>query len=647
MIIKDIKNTKLICLNTAVIGTGAAGYNAALQLRRNGVEDICIITEGVNSGTSRNTGSDKQTYYKLNLCGDGSDSPYEMAEDLFNGKCVDGDIAYAEASLSVKCFLNLAELGVAFPTNRYGEYVGYKTDHDPRTRATSAGPLTSKMMTECLQKAVEDLEVPVLDNLLVISIIKTNGRASGVLCLNENSKTEDDRFVAVCAENIIFATGGPAGIYSNSVYPLGHTGSNGVAFEAGVLGRNLTEWQYGLASVNPRWNVSGTYMQVLPRFVSVDENGNEYEFLSEYYTDIGVCLSKIFRKGYEWPFDSRKAVEGSSVIDLLVYRENILKHRKVYLDFRKNPCGLEDLPYDKTDKETNDYLNNAGACFGTPIKRLIHMNKPAYELYLSKGVDLKKEMLEISLCAQHNNGGLDIDMWWQSNIPHLFVAGEAAGSHGIYRPGGSALNAGQVGSTRAAQYISEHYKENTVSEKDFLEVLEKLVAKNKILCNNILNNENNALDLLKKVTAAMDEAGGAIRNAEKINAKIIANRELLNNFQSKVGAADQKGIFIVYKLREVLISQITYLSAMQNYLELGGKSRGSAIYTAENGITADNLEPLFKFIPDTGEFDDKIQTVLYSDNSCVATTRKRRPLPQGGGFFENVWRRYREDKNIY
>lgn len=275
------------------------------------------------------------------------------------------------------------------------------------------------------------------------------------------------------------------------------------------------------------------------------------------------------------------------------------------------------------------------------------MNKPAYELYLSKGVDLKKEMLEISLCAQHNNGGLDIDMWWQSNIPHLFVAGEAAGSHGIYRPGGSALNAGQVGSTRAAQYISEHYKENTVSEKDFLEVLEKLVAKNKILCNNILNNENNALDLLKKVTAAMDEAGGAIRNAEKINAKIIANRELLNNFQSKVGAADQKGIFIVYKLREVLISQITYLSAMQNYLELGGKSRGSAIYTAENGITADNLEPLFKFIPDTGEFDDKIQTVLYSDNSCVATTRKRRPLPQGGGFFENVWRRYREDKNIY
>jgi hypothetical protein len=57
----------------------------------------------------------------------------------------------------------------------------------------------------------------------------------------------------------------------------------------------------------------------------------------------------------------------------------------------------------------------------------------------SKGVDLATEMLEIALCAQHNNGGLAIDEWWQSTIPGLFVCGEAAGSHGVYRPGGSAI----------------------------------------------------------------------------------------------------------------------------------------------------------------------------------------------------------------
>ena len=90
-----------IMLDTLIIGTGAAGYNAALRLYDYGVKDIAIATEGVKMGTSRNTGSDKQTYYKMNLCADYPDSPKAMAEDFFKGKCVDGDNAYAEASLSV------------------------------------------------------------------------------------------------------------------------------------------------------------------------------------------------------------------------------------------------------------------------------------------------------------------------------------------------------------------------------------------------------------------------------------------------------------------------------------------------------------------------------------------------------------------
>ena len=63
-------SVKKVALNTVIIGSGAAGYNAALRLTDYGVDDIAIITEGINMGTSRNTGSDKQTYYKMNLCAD-------------------------------------------------------------------------------------------------------------------------------------------------------------------------------------------------------------------------------------------------------------------------------------------------------------------------------------------------------------------------------------------------------------------------------------------------------------------------------------------------------------------------------------------------------------------------------------------------
>lgn len=637
---------KKITLDALVIGTGAAGYNAAVRLDKYGVSDVAIVTEGINMGTSRNTGSDKQTYYKMNLCADYPDSPKAMAEDFFKGKCVDGDNAYAEAALSVPCFLQLCELGVEFPVNRLGEYVGYKTDHDPRARATSVGPLTSKMMTECLEREAKRRNIKIYDKLQIIEFIKDKGVCVGVLCLNKVSSDENDRFVLFHAKNTVIATGGPAGMYADTVFPLGHHGASGVAFEAGVIGKNLTEWQYGLASTSPRWNVSGTYMQVLPRFVSVDENGNEYEFLNDYFEDIGTCLSKIFRKGYEWPFDCKKVMNGSSIIDLLVFRECVMKGRRVYLDFRKNPCGLEELPYDKLDSEAREYLENAHACFGTPLARLQFMNMPAYDLYLSKGVDLEKEMLEIALCAQHNNGGLDVDMWWQTNVKHLFACGEVAGSHGIYRPGGSALNAGQVGSMRAAQYISANKENECFDEKTVDSVAEKAVSKHLKLTRNMLCGKCNLEELWDKYTKKMSEAAGPIRISSLMSDAICECIDALDDFGNIVKLDNENKLWKAYRLRDALIAQATYMTAMKEYVKMGGKSRGSALYSSPNGTAPAKMEDAFRFELDSGDFDTVVQEVSFANDLSV-NIRPVRPLPEGGGFFENVWREYRENKNIF
>lgn len=117
-----------------MVGSGAAGLNAAVQLRGSGIDDLAVLTEGLDKGTSINTGSDKQTYYKLSLCGDAPDSPRELAETLFNGGGMHGDLALVEASLSPRGFLHLVDLGVPFPRDAYGQFIGYKTDHDPRQR---------------------------------------------------------------------------------------------------------------------------------------------------------------------------------------------------------------------------------------------------------------------------------------------------------------------------------------------------------------------------------------------------------------------------------------------------------------------------------------------------------------------------------
>lgn len=54
--------------DTVIVGTGCAGYNCADWLYTLGRRDLAIVTRGRLSGASRNTGSDKQTYYKPPAC---------------------------------------------------------------------------------------------------------------------------------------------------------------------------------------------------------------------------------------------------------------------------------------------------------------------------------------------------------------------------------------------------------------------------------------------------------------------------------------------------------------------------------------------------------------------------------------------------
>ncbi|MEI6293977.1 MAG: FAD-binding protein, partial [Methanomicrobiales archaeon] len=464
-------------LNTVIVGSGAAGFNAADSLFDLGQTDIAMITEGMNMGTSRNTGSDKQTYYKLTLAGDTPDSVMEMARTLFNGGSMHGDIALVEAALSARCFCKLISIGVPFPHNRYGEYIGYKTDHDLHKRATSAGPLTSKFMTEKLEAQVINKGIKIFDRFQVIGILtdmtSKETRAVGLVAINCAEIERPNRgFTLFNCTNIIYATGGPAGMYQASVYPLSQTGASGIAFDAGVRGINLTESQYGIASIKFRWNLSGTYQQVIPRYISTNKDkGDESEFLDEFFEEPGAMLDAIFLKGYQWPFDPRKISDfGSSLIDTLVYYETQIKGRRVFLDFTNNPSwGSKngDLDFSLLGDESRTYLEKSGTLFGTPLDRLKKMNQPAIDLYSDHGIDITQEYLEIAVCAQHNNGGLMGNEWWESNVRHFFPVGEVNGTFGIYRPGGSALNSTQIGGIRSAQYIQANYNHAPLPLDDF------------------------------------------------------------------------------------------------------------------------------------------------------------------------------------
>ena len=696
---------RVMDIYAVVVGSGAAGFNAAHRLRQYGVTDAALVTEGRLWGTSRNTGSDKQTYYKLSLSGSQDDSVRKLAAVLFDGGCVDGDIALCEAALSAQGFFKLLDLGVPFPHSRFGEFVGYKTDHDPNDRGTSAGPYTSRYMTEALERAVRQAEIPVYDHLQVIRILTWKKRLLGILCLDR----ETGGYVVIRCRRLIWATGGPAGIYRDSVYPASQLGASGLAFEAGAAGRNLTEWQYGLASLRPRWNVSGSYMQVLPRLVSTDaEGGDEREFLLEHYLSREAMMDAVFLKGYQWPFDAAKAGSGSSVIDLLVYRETCVRGRRVWLDYRKNSEGMP-VDFGRLSPETREYLERAGACQETPYRRLQALNQPAVDFYMEHGVDLSRDMLEVAVCAQHNNGGLAVDAWWRTDVEGLFAAGEAAGTHGITRPGGSALNAGQAGSSRAAEYIAaelELEKQGTTvpwrkrhaeaaesrgkeagrrrpgevcwsAEEEAAagaQIRERLALGEVLqgLCKEAEPQEAEIRHQIpwhfsgqwKKASAQMSRCAAMVRDPEAMEQMSRAIGEELGRLREQAArkaAAGQEAaeggeeseknrageLCRAYRYYDMRICQKVFLDAMLDYYKAGGRSRGSAVYREDTGEIA--VPELVSFTldgPGGRAHAGEIQEIRLDPETmtCSCSRRPVRPLSEipEGEAFEAVWKQYRE-----
>ena len=657
-------NIDVYSVNTVIVGTGIAGFNAADSLYDMGQRDIAIVTEGINMGTSRNAGSDKQTYYKLTLAGDTPDSVVDMAMTLFSGGSMHGDIALVEAALSARCFFKLVNIGVPFPHNIYGEYAGYKTDHDPRQRATSCGPLTSRIMTEKLEEQVKRKGICIFDRHMVVGIItalddKTNQKkAIGIIALNTNQlQSPNLGFVLFNCTNIVYATGGPAGMYRDSVYPESHTGSTGIAFEAGARGINLTESQYGIASIKFRWNLSGTYQQVLPRYVSTNADGSdEREFLNEYFDSPGKMLDAIFLKGYQWPFDARKIKNfGSSTIDIAVYNETQIKGRRVFLDFTKNPCwgsSNGELNFSLLSDEVYMYLKNSGALFGTPIQRLQKMNQPAIDLYKTNGIDLSDEYLEIAVCAQHNNGGLAGNIWWESNVKHLFPVGEANGTFGVYRPGGSALNSAMAGSLRAAQYICSNYVENPLPVKLYIDLafsqIEEKINIAKILTDN-MTDYSNIWHIREKLQYRMMKAGAFIRSFENVENAIS---ECLHDIKSFAKDTRLRSIYELphaFKNRDILIAQFVYLNAIKEYIIKGGKSRGSYIIKDLHGDIVVPRFKEFRFSLDEGHLSDltcEIELCKEGDEfKCMVSWNPVRTIPKEDNWFENVWNEFRKNQN--
>ncbi len=671
---KEISNQTITLhrFNTVVVGSGAAGMNCAVHLYefmgQKGVENpqerIAVVTAGLGLGASRMSGSDKQTYYKMGTSPDVPDSAEEFAKSLTAAGCCHSDLSLAEAIGSLREFYHLVQVGVPFPHDPIGSYCGYKTDNDPYERATSAGPKTSKYMSECLQRQLERYGVKIYDRQEVGHLLTIDAGESkqivGVVTIDKEKVAKDSFAINVfyCA-NLVLAAGGPGEIYKTSVYPKGQVGIHGLAFEAGLVGENLTESQFGLASTKFRWNVSGSYMQVIPRIFSTDANGNnEREFLTDFFPSMSKMATDIFLKGYQWPFDPQR-IENlqSSLIDVLVFNET-QKNRRVFMDFLHNPIGnasMKDFDVNDLEPEAAEYLKKTGAFQDTPIERLFAMNPLAIEIYKENGIDLYSEPLEIAVCAQHNNGGFAVNKWWQSNIPRTFIIGEMAGTHGVKRPGGSALNAGQTGGLRAAEYMVNVYgcdlpgycdKQAEIDQQlsQFVEKIEQYKTSSGLVPQVVIENIQNRMTASAGHIRELNDAHKALREAVKLTKDIQQHGFKLEH---------TKEIVTAIRAENLALASVAYLKAIVELLEQGSGSRGSHLVISEDGMEIHTdirnyaTGKALRFKSENELLRNSILQIEYDESSpdlFRCRNVRLRPAPTDRKAFELAWQDYREGR---
>jgi succinate dehydrogenase/fumarate reductase flavoprotein subunit len=653
--------------DTIVVGAGAAGMNCAKKLYeymdQKGIPDaqdrIAVVTAGLPLGASRMSGSDKQTYYKMGTSPGISDCAESFAKSLTAGGCCHGDLALTEALGSLRGFYNLVEAGVPFPHDASGVYIGYKTDHDPYERATSAGPKTSKFMSECLEKINRRYGITFHDHQEAIEFLCTGQgdakRIVGLVTINKQEATPTQWGLNVFyCNNLVLAAGGPGALYQTSVYPLGQTGLHGLAFKAGLAAENITESQFGLASTKFRWNVSGTYMQAIPRIYSTDaDGGDEQEFLSDFFSSMSKLATNIFLKGYQWPFDPQRIEDcQSSLIDVIVFNET-QKGRRVFMDFLRNPTGADMDVFCLTDLEPEalDYLKATDAMQSRPIERLAHMNPLAIDIYTEHAIDLYSEPLEIAVCAQHNNGGFAINAFWESTIKQTFVIGEMAGSHGVKRPGGSALNAGQVGSQRAAEYIAHVYASDEPVDPSYnrdidLESVVKQIGK-------VIQSQARLTprEVIESTQYRMTTYGGHIRKRENV-AKALQEAMILYRAICTEGLRVDQGRDVVTAMqaRHLILTSIAYLKAIEGLLECGSGSRGSHLVLSEEGqgihtqIKDPDTGQTLKYLPENEDLRRSILRIVFDGNADDLfryDTVTVRPAPTQRKAFEPAWADYR------
>lgn len=411
-----------------IIGGGGAGSRAAIEADSLGAETIILCKGRYGaSGCTPNSASEWMAYGVALGLADPRDSCEAHFQDIvkMGGYVCDHNLAKIIAYEAPERFRELVEWGVEFLKEPDGRFRQVMSDGATYPRACGTGADTGKQIMDALKRQVEERSIHVVENTMAVDLVTYQGRVAGAVGVN----LETLELTAFIAKSTVIATGGHGGLYKYNVFPSGMTGDGyAMALRAGAKLVNMEFMQIGPCVVTPfKFDVGGILWRLGPRLL----NGCGEEYLKRYLPS-GLSVEEVYRlKSVTFPFTMRNS---SGYIDIANFTEIVegraTKHGAVRFD-------LSHVPADVIETKA-----------GIPFK-----------YFVTRGIDIRKQPLEIAPSIQHMNGGILINGKAETTVPGLYAAGEAAGGqHGSDRPGGNSLADCQVFGARAGKYAAERAK---------------------------------------------------------------------------------------------------------------------------------------------------------------------------------------------
>lgn len=466
--IEEIKTPVLI------IGAGAAGARAAIEMADKGVEPLVVSKR--DHGDAHTTWARGGINAALGNLDEEDSWQIHAADTLDEGHFINDPEAVETVTENMpEVARELDEWGMDFSRTPDGEINQRYFGAQSYRRTCFAGDYTGEALLDTLVAKAQDMEIPYMDNVYVFDLLSNGEEVEAAVAYD----MEKEHYILFNFDEVVLAAGGHTSVYArHSSRDDENTGDGvGLAFDAGAELMDMEFVQFHpTGMVGERYGADWDGRLVTEAIRG--EGGRLYNSEGERF------MEKYSPKQME--LDARDVVARAIVSEIREGRGT--ENGGVYLDI---------------SHRDEDFIK----------ERLPRM----YERFNDLGVNISEEPMEVAPTAHYIMGGVKFDArTGDTAVDNLHVLGETtAGVHGANRLGGNSL----AETVSVGKEVGGYIGQSDVSKpsdipKEFEDMLEESLEER----NELLNSDTgeDPLELASEIRETMEEYAGIRRDEESL-----------------------------------------------------------------------------------------------------------------------------------